>query len=459
MESAISLQQMSTSSAQSSMANETGGRDASELEFSIITLNCWGLKYVSKNRTERMHYIAHMLSRADADIIALQECWVQGDYDDIRYHTREVFPYAKYFYSGILAGSGLAILSRFPIESVTMTPYTINGRPSAFFRGDWYVGKGIASAVIRHPCGIPIEVFNTHMHAPYGPGDASYVCHRTSQAWQLSRQIRASVERGHLAVAVGDFNSRPESLTYALLTARAGLADSWTTVHGNSRENIRAASLSPEDQIELLGVTCDSKLNTWRADRDISEAQRLDYCFHSSRLSTADMINVVFMDRIPGLNCSVSDHFGVRVVLRVLPEAQSSVNTGHAQVQEGRRPPNLSIESYEEILSIIEQYRPTALAQKFYRILHFWLSVVAVVALHVGVFWVKMGWPVFLVMFGAVMIALSGLLDGMLGFLFGRNELRALKEFEEEVFWELQRSKELVSVGAYGRTGSMRKGR
>ncbi|KAK9464161.1 Endonuclease/exonuclease/phosphatase [Lipomyces oligophaga] len=456
MASTISLENVTTglsssrSVEQAHMTTDSSSKDG--LEFKVLTLNCWGLKFVSKHRKARMQYIAHELAHSEADIVALQECWVHDDYVYIRQQTEKIFPYGKFFYSGILAGPGLAVISRFPIESVSMIPYTINGRPSAFFRGDWYVGKGIASAVIRHPkSGVAIELFNTHMHAPYGPGDASYVCHRTAQAWQLSGQIRAAVERGHLAIAVGDFNSRPDSLTYSLLVKRAGLEDSWTTVHGTRREGILASTLDPLEQIELLGITCDSQLNTWRSDRDISEAQRLDYVFHEPHLSTATKIEVAFTDRVPVLNESASDHFGVLVNMRVLPSIAARHVAGLNQSPDlpiVNRPDQngLPLDRYEAILDIIETYLPTAHAQKFYRIMHFFVSILALVVLHIGVFWVKMGWPVFLVLLGSVIIALTGLLDGLIGYLFGRNEIRALREFEEEVFWELTRKKELQAA-------------
>ncbi|KAK9468057.1 Endonuclease/exonuclease/phosphatase [Lipomyces arxii] len=453
MTSSVSLLPVSplTQASTNSSASRSGTSRSHPMDFRMMTLNCWGLKYVSKAREPRMRYIANQIAICEADIVALQECWVESDYDYIRQQTHKEFPYSKYFYSGIIAGSGLVILSRFPIESVSMTPYTINGRPSAFFRGDWYVGKGIASAIVRHPTGVAIEIFNTHMHAPYGPGDASYVCHRTAQAWQLSQQIRAAVERGHLAIAVGDFNSRPESITYALLTQRAGLQDSWITVYGNANKHLLAESLSPEDQIKLMGVTCDSKLNTWRADRDLSEAQRLDYCFHTPSLSTVEKLDVVFIEKVPQLECSASDHFGVAVTLRVLPATREKLLSGQEQVAQSNRPPSLPLDQYDEILNIIHDYLPTAHAQKYYRTLHFWISIIFVVALHIGVFWVRKGWPSFLVTLGSTLIALTGVVDGMLGFLYGRNELRGLREFEEEVRWEKLRASDLSEgIGAVG---------
>ena len=46
-----------------------------------------------------------------------------------------------------------------------MFAYPLNGRPTAFWRGDWYVGKGVACAKIRYGPGRLdiVEVFNTHV--------------------------------------------------------------------------------------------------------------------------------------------------------------------------------------------------------------------------------------------------------------------------------------------------------
>lgn len=46
-----------------------------------------------------------------------------------------------------------------------MVRYPLNGRPTAFFRGDWFVGKGVACARIRIGPGPKdkVEVFTTHV--------------------------------------------------------------------------------------------------------------------------------------------------------------------------------------------------------------------------------------------------------------------------------------------------------
>jgi sphingomyelin phosphodiesterase 2 len=135
-------------------------------EINIISLNCWGLKYISKLRKERLAEIGRRIANAKPvpSIVGLQECWTQDDYRNIRRQTIHILPYGKFYHSGIFGG-GLAILSKWPIEESSMVRYPLNGRPTAFFRGDWYVGKGVACARIRIGPNRKdiIEVFTTHV--------------------------------------------------------------------------------------------------------------------------------------------------------------------------------------------------------------------------------------------------------------------------------------------------------
>jgi len=130
----------------------------------IISINCWGLKYLSALRRERLSHIGTLLATAEQtpELVGLQECWTQEDYNEIRSKTKHILPYGKFYYSGVFGG-GLAILSKWPIAESTMQRYTLNGRPTAFFRGDWYVGKGVACATIRIDNGEYIDVFCTHV--------------------------------------------------------------------------------------------------------------------------------------------------------------------------------------------------------------------------------------------------------------------------------------------------------
>lgn len=137
-------------------------------EINIISLNCWGLKFISTFHKERLTEIGKRIAGAKPvpNIVGLQECWTQEDYRSIRHETKHILPYGKFYFSGIFGG-GLAILSKWPIEESSMFRYPLNGRPTAFYRGDWYVGKGVACAKIRIGPGKKdiVEVFTTHVSA------------------------------------------------------------------------------------------------------------------------------------------------------------------------------------------------------------------------------------------------------------------------------------------------------
>lgn len=132
----------------------------------LLSFNCWGLKYISKYRHERLKEIGAQIAKSDPppDIACLQECWTQQDYQSIRAQTKHILPFGKFYYSGIFGG-GLAVLSKWPIEESSMFRYPLNGRPTAFWRGDWYVGKGVACARIRLGPSEEdfVQIFNTHV--------------------------------------------------------------------------------------------------------------------------------------------------------------------------------------------------------------------------------------------------------------------------------------------------------
>ncbi|KAI1640482.1 Endonuclease/exonuclease/phosphatase [Biscogniauxia mediterranea] len=342
-------------------------------ELNVVTLNCWGLLYLSKHRAERLTAIGRYLAAAEPTphIVALQECWIQDDYRSIRRETRFALPFGKFYHSGVF-GTGLAILSKWPIEESTMFRYPLNGRPTAFFRGDWYVGKGVACARIRYGSGEKdiVEVFNTHTHPAYEhPQRDTYMVHRLSQAWELSKLIRGATERGHLALALGDFNDVPLSLPYRLMTAHAPVRDAWRVLNpdsslGSADHEMERARRRPiptaSFNIDENGATCDSAYNTWSWSKSEQKAicagnrfippdtpdplgQRVDYIFYSRGLSpsvTSELceilsahnhclddelgggnlnppgwvvkdVRVGLTVRHPTLGCSLSDHFSV----------------------------------------------------------------------------------------------------------------------------------------------------
>ncbi|CAB4253308.1 similar to Saccharomyces cerevisiae YER019W ISC1 Mitochondrial membrane localized inositol phosphosphingolipid phospholipase C, hydrolyzes complex sphingolipids to produce ceramide [Maudiozyma barnettii] len=429
----------------------------------FLTFNTWGLKFVSKHRKERLRAIADKLSGSkvgtpieelnvlntnengeqddeesidDYDIVALQEIWCKEDWDYINLRCKERFPYTRIFYSGIITGPGLAILSKIPIESTFLYRFPINGRPSAFFRGDWYVGKSIAVTLLKPLTKdtYPIAIMNSHMHAPYAmTGDAAYECHRSCQAWDFSKLANLYRKANYAVVIVGDLNSRPGSLPHKFLTAETGLVDSWLQLHGK-QDIVQISKMNAVDQLKIGCTTCDSQLNTWRAQRQPDEAKRLDYALiDPTKLNTINA-GARFTERLDNIG-SFSDHFAYTCTLELLPR-----KTGESENldEDDTQPRKLLLErfaSYEEMLRCINKYMITAKKQKLFRGIHFILSVLCIIACLVVTTFTsnKAAWSsIFWVLFATV-VSVTGLIDGMISFFFGRSEIRALWEVEQEV--------------------------
>ncbi|KAI9760630.1 MAG: phospholipase C type enzyme [Geoglossum simile] len=458
--------------------------DGSHSRINILTLNCWGLRYLAKHRRDRLTGIGARIAASSPppDIVGLQECWTQEDFRSVRQQTRATLPYGKFYHSGIFGG-GLAILSKWPIEESSMVRYSLNGRPTAFFRGDWFVGKGVACATLRVGPGENdfIEVFNTHLHAPYErePND-SYICHRTAQAWEITKLMRAAAGRNRLVIALGDFNMIPLSLAHRVVTTHAPVQDAWRTLHPDSSigaavddaEKLRNRPIPTADfNIRENGATCDSVLNTWRWNKgdqrrleggedvvvDVGtmdpRAKRLDYIFvGSGRPSLGDSdrgkwvveeVRVGMTERHPVLKCSLSDHFSVETTLAwQTPNLVDDPDGSEAPAGTSELP--LDLPAYTEILIMIQSYTARERRQRRLRLSHFLLQLLLTIACLIGIWWSPHNYISFVLVLVSSLGLAAGVVDGLIGGLFVGSELRALREFE----WEIRNvRKRLGQVG------------
>lgn len=118
------------------------------MQLRILSLNIWGVHYISKLIPQRIQaLIEHLLSPdANYDIIGLQEVraslhiaqrldslsflnlqvWSKGDYLHIRDSIKQIYPHSHYFLSG-LVGSGCCMFSKYPIVGVYEHRYALNG--------------------------------------------------------------------------------------------------------------------------------------------------------------------------------------------------------------------------------------------------------------------------------------------------------------------------------------------
>lgn len=260
------------------------------------------------------------------------------------------------------------------------------------------------------------------------------MCHRISQGWEIAKLIRGAVERGRFVISVwslgklnwrqaGDFNCHPESIIHTLVTQHGLVSDAWEVVHPPSQTDIQF--LSDQAQIDVLGVTNESKLNTFRPDNleattDDPNAKRIDYIFTSEAL--IEEARVVFTELIPVHNISYSDHFGVDVTLQLPEDNPRQIPSGH-----------LPSEIFNAIREITTSYTLREERYSLLRITHFSFSVVVCISMLTGVWFVKQKACIFIMMFISTMCSWCGVLDWVIGYLWGRWELRALKEFTAEM--------------------------
>ncbi|KAF2834866.1 DNase I-like protein [Patellaria atrata CBS 101060] len=453
-------------------------------QINIFTLNCWGLKYIAKHRNARLAEIGNQIAVANPipEIVGLQECWTQEDYLAIRESTRKILPYGKFYYSGIFGG-GLAILSKWPIEESTMVRYPLNGRPAAFYRGDWFVGKGVACARIRigRERKDVVEVFCTHLHAPYEsePYD-SYLCHRTAQAWEIAKLMRHAAERGHLVIGLGDFNMRPLSLAHRLIEAHSPVKDVWRILHPDSSvgaakdavEKSRGKPIPSADyNLTVNGATCDSALNTWRWNKghqkrldkghnivvehsvEDPKAKRLDYIFFANPETDSPnatpqwavtSATVGMTGRHPTLHCSLSDHFSVEATLTLQPPSSTKIMNRNLSAQTTVPPDGtistspLPLETYDSILTLTQAYTLRERHQRILRLAHMGWQLCLSIGCLTGIWWAPYPGVGFLLALLSTVGLSVGVIDGLMGGLFVGSELRALKEFE----WEIMRARE-----------------
>ncbi|ORX62096.1 DNase I-like protein [Hesseltinella vesiculosa] len=320
----------------------------------VLSLNCWGLLLVSKQREKRLKAIADYLSKGDYDLVALQEVWVQDDYECIREKTVNTLPFAKYFYSGTL-GSGLVLLSKHPFVSTSYWRYTLAGRPLKIFHGDFYVGKGCASACIDHPALGLLQLFTTHLHAGYGVAD-EYRGHRISETWELTSMIRDAMSQGRQVIVTGDFNSIPTSYNYQVLRDHGFMTDSWAEVHASLTNGIASDQQQDinDDQLQFIqrhGITCNSSINSWSKHYGALQPKgsRLDYVFYkkTAQLECIDSY-VDLVDPIPGTSLSHSDHFGVCSTFRICAATSPKLSPLHPCQT------NLTMATVQEITLILQ---------------------------------------------------------------------------------------------------------
>ncbi|XP_014096081.1 putative neutral sphingomyelinase isoform X1 [Bactrocera oleae] len=286
------------------------------LNLSILTLNVWGIPFpfISKDREARIAAIGLELSSGKYDIVSLQEVWSRKDCETLKNATELVLPYAHYFYSGVM-GSGLLVLSKYPILSSFFHPWSVNGYFHRIQHADWFGGKGVGLCRILVDKHV-IHLYNTHLHAEYNNNNDDYKTHRVIQAFDTAQFIRATRGDSVLQVLAGDLNAQPHDLTYKVLLYTSKMQDCCNS------KNI---------------VTNEYQRNSYTASNTsnkMSAGVHIDHIFARSPENIALSIidyGLPLTEPVPGQNFSYSDHEAVLAKLQ-LRDAEHNIGEGACTV-------------------------------------------------------------------------------------------------------------------------------
>ncbi|KAM8867469.1 sphingomyelin phosphodiesterase 2-like isoform 1-T1 [Synchiropus picturatus] len=202
----------------------------------VFSLNCWGIRFLSKHCAQRYAMIGEMLSKEGHDLVLLQEVWSEKDFLFLKKKLSCSHPHSHYFKSGVI-GSGLAVFSKHRIHDTFLYRYSLNGYPYMAHHGDWFGGKAVGLAVINIG-NLTANVYVTHLHAEYCREKDSYLPHRVVQAWELQQFVRHTSAGADVVILGGDLNMHPQDLGTRLLRSYTGLRDSYLeTAHFDGCEN------------------------------------------------------------------------------------------------------------------------------------------------------------------------------------------------------------------------------
>jgi endonuclease/exonuclease/phosphatase family metal-dependent hydrolase len=261
---------------------------------STLRVATWNLWWRFGPWEQRAEAILATLRAADADVIALQEVWEEGERnqaaelaDALGYHHAYAF---KYEFEGVCFGN--AVLSRWPI---TAQEHLFLPAPP-----DQDEGRLILRADIDGARG-PLSVFSTHLHYRLYHGHI-----RQEQVRALCPFIRDTAVADFPAILCGDFNAVSDSDEIRLLTGKAA---------------VPAPPLVFRDVWELApgdgpGLTW-SNTNPYAAAEAETPA-RIDYIFVSwpEAGGRGHAVAARLLGDLPVGDVWASDHFGIVADLR-----------------------------------------------------------------------------------------------------------------------------------------------
>lgn len=292
--------------------------------LTVLTLNCWGIPWISKDLRLRLESIAEHIASGAYDFVFLQEVWSKNDYQMIAHRVQLTLPFSHYFDNGIL-GTGLCLFSKVAIKGFMFQPFTVNGYIHHVHQGDWFGGKGVGLVSVVHS-GLTIHLYIVHLLAKYDSVHDDLLAHRLAQATQTARFIEFTRKGADVCILAGDLNATPDELSYQTIVLETGMYDSFLL-----RSNPNPSTYT--------GMTNGTPNNSYTRRIDLAEfpyGQRIDYIFCWTKTDlTADLVDCInpLPGRVPHYQFSHSDHEAVCCILKI---TSNSNHRSHAPTDQSQ---------------------------------------------------------------------------------------------------------------------------
>lgn len=334
----------------------------------VLTLNCWGIPFVSKDRKARMKAIALELASGKYDIVCLQEVWAVSDFNLIRDGAKPVLPYSHYFHSGV-AGSGVCILSRFPIHDVLFHQWPVNGYVHKIHHGDWFGGKGVGLCQIYYN-DLLINVYAAHLHAEYDRESDEYIAHRVLQAFDTAQFIHMTSGGADMVILGGDLNTEPDDLAYQVLLLNAYLHDAYNQPSAVDKTTFGTFA------------TAQNSYTPAKSIRKSPNGQRIDYVLykggHRAQV-TQESYSLPLPETVPGETFSYSDHEAVMAKFKI--SHVGNATAGHSMDLERQNiVVQKALEICDEALKRVGRHRK-----------QYWMMSLALLLVLIAMLWVEWG--------------------------------------------------------------------
>jgi endonuclease/exonuclease/phosphatase family metal-dependent hydrolase len=280
----------------------------------VLQYNVWGI-FNSKEKSFRMPEIGKAAAALNPDIISIEEAWARQSRKQILDSLKAAgYPIGGWHYWHHPYGSGVLLITKYPIESLTFEKYRDR---SPWTNMEHYAGKGLGHAVLKTPYG-PLDFYLTHVLSRTPAlfdaqgrviPDDPFRKDRILEMYQIDQYLHQSRNpQGRSLIAAGDWNVSPEMLEFHVLLKLTGFENSFDTLH-------------PGENPSTF-----SKKDNWVVD----DFSRIDHIFYKNFAGDQGFwvepieSRVVMTDKAKdpaGKEVNLSDHYGLLTVFEVVKEA------------------------------------------------------------------------------------------------------------------------------------------